>query len=64
METRPQILIADDHVIFADGLRLLLEKHYSVVGTVKDGRALVSEAVQAQARRDRCRCRHASFERT
>src|SRR5271165_1104860 len=45
METGPQILIADDHVIFADGLRLLLEKHYKVVGTVTDGRALVTEAV-------------------
>ena len=32
METRPQILIADDHVIFADGLRLLLEKRYSGCG--------------------------------
>ena len=43
METRPQILIADDHVVFAEGLRLLLEKRYAVVGTVADGRALVSE---------------------
>ena len=46
MEARLQILIADDHVIFADGLRLLLEKHYSVVGTVKDGRALVRESLR------------------
>jgi DNA-binding NarL/FixJ family response regulator len=44
METRPQILIADDHIIFADGLRLLLEKRYAVVGIVTDGRALVTEA--------------------
>src|SRR5271165_3209509 len=44
METRPQILIADDHIIFADGLRLLLEKRYAVVGSVTDGRALVTEA--------------------
>ena len=44
METRPQILIADDHVLFAEGLRLLLEKHYTVVGTVADGRALLTEA--------------------
>jgi DNA-binding NarL/FixJ family response regulator len=44
METRPQILIADDHIIFADGLRLLLEKRYSVVGSVTNGRALVTEA--------------------
>ena len=44
METRPQILIADDHAIFVEALRLLLEKHYRVVGTVNDGRALVTEA--------------------
>ena len=44
METRPQILIADDHVVFAEGLRLLLEKRYTVVGTVADGRALITEA--------------------
>ena len=42
----PQILIADDHVIFADGLRLLLEKRYNVVGTVTDGRALITEALR------------------
>jgi DNA-binding NarL/FixJ family response regulator len=46
MEIRPQILIADDHVIFADGLRLLLEKRYNVVGSVVDGRALVTEALR------------------
>src|SRR5271157_3223404 len=46
MEARPQILIADDHVIFADGLRLLLEKRYDVVGAVTDGRALVAEAAR------------------
>ena len=46
METRPQILIADDHVIFTDGLRLLLEKHYNVVGSVADGRALTTEALR------------------
>jgi DNA-binding NarL/FixJ family response regulator len=46
METRPQILIADDHLVFAEGLRLLLEKHYSVVGTVADGRALIAEALR------------------
>jgi DNA-binding NarL/FixJ family response regulator len=43
METRPKILIADDHVVFAEGLRLLLEKRYTVVGIVADGRALLTE---------------------
>jgi DNA-binding NarL/FixJ family response regulator len=48
MQTRPQILIADDHVIFADSLRLLLEKRYTVVGTVADGRALITEALRLE----------------
>jgi DNA-binding NarL/FixJ family response regulator len=46
LDARPQILIADDHIIFADGLCLLLEKHYNVVGTVADGRALVTAALR------------------
>jgi DNA-binding NarL/FixJ family response regulator len=46
METRPQILIADDHLVFAEGLRLLLEKQFVVVGTVADGRALITEALR------------------
>lgn len=41
-DLRPQVLIADDHAIFAESLRLLLEKSYRVVGTVADGRALLS----------------------
>jgi DNA-binding NarL/FixJ family response regulator len=43
---RPQILIADDHAVFAEALRLLLAKSYDVVGTVLDGRALVDAAVK------------------
>jgi len=46
LETRPQVLIADDHAIFTEGLRLLLEKQYVVVGTVVDGRALITEALR------------------
>ena len=46
MELRPQILIADDHGVFADGLRLLLEKRYTVVGTASDGRELVDQALR------------------
>jgi DNA-binding NarL/FixJ family response regulator len=44
--SRPQLLIADDHAIFAEALRVLLEKTYLVVGIVADGRALVSEATR------------------
>jgi DNA-binding NarL/FixJ family response regulator len=43
---RPQLLIADDHAIFAEALRVLLEKTYVVAGIVSDGRALVSEAIR------------------
>ena len=42
----PRLLIADDHAIFAESLRMLLEKTYAVVGIVTDGRALVSEAAR------------------
>ena len=44
--SRAHLLIADDHAIFAESLRLLLEKSYTVVGIVTDGRALVSEAAR------------------
>ncbi len=45
-DSRPQILIADDHVLFAEALRVLLEKSYSVVDIVGDGRALLSAAAR------------------
>jgi DNA-binding NarL/FixJ family response regulator len=46
MSNQPQILIADDHAIFAEGLKLLLEKSYKVVGIVGNGRAMVTEAAK------------------
>ncbi len=45
-KSRPRVLIADDHAIFAEALRVLLEKTYTVVGIVADGRTLVSEAAR------------------
>ena len=39
-------LIADDHVMFSDALRVYLGKDLEVVGVVSDGRALVAEAVR------------------
>ncbi|MDF0676027.1 MAG: response regulator transcription factor [Nitrospira sp.] len=42
--TRPRILIADDHSLVLAGLQRLVEDEGDVVGTVKDGRALVEEA--------------------
>jgi DNA-binding NarL/FixJ family response regulator len=41
---RPRCLIADDHVIFAETLKIFLERIYPVIGVVADGRALM-EAV-------------------
>ncbi len=43
-----RLLIADDHAIFADALRVYLEKTYTVVGIVLDGLAMVSEAIRLQ----------------
>jgi DNA-binding NarL/FixJ family response regulator len=42
----PRLLVADDHVIFAETLRVFLEKSYTVQGVVSDGRAMVEEAIR------------------
>lgn len=42
----PRFLIADDHAIFAEALRMYLEKSYAVVQVVSDGRAMVDEAMR------------------
>ena len=44
--SRPRILIADDHAIFAETLRAYLEKTFTVVGVAADGRAMLQEAVR------------------
>ncbi len=44
--TWPRLLIADDHAMFAETLRGFLEKTYTVVGLVLDGRAMVESALQ------------------
>ena len=41
---KPRILIADDHRMVAEGLRVLLEPDYQLVGIVEDGRALLEAA--------------------
>jgi DNA-binding NarL/FixJ family response regulator len=46
LDRRPHFLIADDHAMFAESLRAYLEKTYSVVGVVLDGRAMVDVAVR------------------
>ena len=40
-KTRPRLLIADDHTIFAEALKVFLERTYPVIGVVADGRALI-----------------------
>jgi DNA-binding NarL/FixJ family response regulator len=44
--SRPRLLIADDHAIFAEALKIYLERAYRVVGMVPDGRALIEEALR------------------
>lgn len=43
---RSSILIADDHTLVADLCRKLLEMEFHVIGSVRDGRALVQSAVE------------------
>ena len=45
-DLRPRLLVADDHAIFAEALRVYLERTYTVVGVVLDGRAMVDAAVR------------------
>jgi DNA-binding NarL/FixJ family response regulator len=40
----PRVLLADDHAIVAEGLRLLLKDHCVLVGIVADGPSLVTAA--------------------
>ena len=43
---RPRLLIADDHTIVLEGLRMLLAADFDVIGMVEDGRAMVNAAQQ------------------
>ncbi len=45
---RPRILLADDHTLVLEGLRKLLEEDFELVGTVEDGRTLVSLAQELE----------------
>jgi DNA-binding NarL/FixJ family response regulator len=42
--SRPKIFLADDHTMFSQGLRSLLEDEFELVGAVADGQALVESA--------------------
>ena len=41
---KPRLLIADDHKIFAEGLKRLLNPDFDIAGVVEDGRELVAAA--------------------
>ena len=45
---RPRVLLADDHQMLVDALKLILEPRCEVVGTVSDGRELLKAAVRLQ----------------
>ena len=42
--TKPRVLLADDHTLVLEGFRKLLEEEFELVGTVEDGRALLTTA--------------------
>ena len=43
---RIRILLADDHPLTLEGIRVFLEPHFERISTVSDGRALVEEALR------------------
>lgn len=47
MRRAATVLIADDHKLFVEGIRKILEPEFLVVGAVGDGRALLDEAASA-----------------
>jgi DNA-binding NarL/FixJ family response regulator len=48
MTVVPRTLLADDHMMVAEGLNRLLGEHCEMVGTVQDGTTLVEAAVELQ----------------
>jgi DNA-binding NarL/FixJ family response regulator len=42
--SRPTVLLADDHVVFTDGIVRILKERFDVVGTVADGSSLLEAA--------------------
>jgi len=46
MKKKIRVLLADDHRIFLEGLKKLLEGEFDVVGAVEEGRALVGAALE------------------
>jgi DNA-binding NarL/FixJ family response regulator len=44
--TRARVLAADDHTLLVDGIRLMLEPEFELVGSVEDGHTLLIEAAR------------------
>ena len=44
--TRPTILLADDHVVFTDGIVRILREQFDIVGTVTDGSSMLEAATR------------------
>lgn len=45
---RPRLLLADDHTLLLDGIRMLLEPEFELVGCVEDGQALLTAALDCK----------------
>jgi DNA-binding NarL/FixJ family response regulator len=45
---RPRVLLGDDHVMFCEGLRSILEPHVEVVGMVENGQELLTAVERFQ----------------
>jgi DNA-binding NarL/FixJ family response regulator len=45
---KPRILLADDHALVLEGFRRILQEHYELVGTARDGHALLAAAKTVQ----------------
>jgi DNA-binding NarL/FixJ family response regulator len=41
---KPRLLLADDHTLLLEGIRLILEPEFDLVGSVEDGQALLAAA--------------------
>jgi DNA-binding NarL/FixJ family response regulator len=44
--TPPQLLLADDHTMFVEALRIYLERYYPVLGVASDGWALIDQTAK------------------
>jgi DNA-binding NarL/FixJ family response regulator len=45
---RPRLLLADDHTLMLDGIRMLLEPEFELVGCAEDGQMLLTMAIDSK----------------